>query len=320
MRCNVAARVAVLGIVGGLAATGVLAEEARTIPMEREAIAEVFKLRDLMSEMQPSPQAKPIEAFEARDPAPAPPAQTDLSAFTRFVKAAVKQSYNKSYEDAYRILKLSIENVAEVGPFPPAIEAALAAAGKAGAAATNYRDAWGVLHVTLKALSDDAGAFGTGGFRELVTLGRKAAWDRQPTNGYRTLDAFLAEVQARPELVADPYHALALSAARRAGEHARDKANGWRHMDRSMKVFVESDGADSRKDYFRAALEGSYDCAAEDAFYQLRFFADALLASDVADGFDKLTLKTSIQAAIGSDSWGGQYRIMRDGFEGLLQN
>ena len=91
-------------------------------------------------------------------------------------------------------------------------------------------------------------------------------------------------------------------------------------MDRSMKVLVESDGADSRKDYFRAALEGSYDCDAEDAFYQLRFFADALIASEIADGFDKLTLKTSIQAAIGSETWGGQYRIMRDGFQGLLDS
>jgi hypothetical protein len=230
----------------------------------------------------------------------------------------VKQSYNKSYEDAYNILRLSIENVQEVGPFPPAIEASLSAAAKAGACSTNYRDAWGVLHTTLKALGENTQGFAAAGFSELVELGRRAAWDRVSINGYRTLDAFLAEVQSRPELVADPYHALALSAARRAGEHARDKANGWRHMDRSMKVFVESDGSDSRKDYFQAALEGSYDCDAEDAFYQLRFFADALIASDIADGFDKLTLKTSIQAAIGSDSWGGQYRIMRDGFEGLL--
>lgn len=314
-----------LGLIGLMSVGTSFAQdmENRTEPATRPERAAVLRMREFREGMLASPGAKPAEApWAVAAPAdhPMAPGSFDVAAFVRFVRGALKSSYNKPYKDAYTVLRVAIDNARKVTVPPLGIELCLVGAQDAGLQADHWDDAWEILHTALQAVAEAPEAFSgapVDTFRSLTDLARRCSWDKTHRNAYHAIDAFLRGMQAHPELFADRYHALAVDAAVASGAKAKQWDDAWRQQDHAMKVLAESDGTSPRHDYLRAGLQGSFDTSHENAYWHLRLFAETLIGDPVADPFDRVTLETALSAAAQSNRFAVATAFLRDAFRQL---
>lgn len=249
----------------------------------------------------------------------------DVQRLAQYLRMRVQQSYDRTFQDAYYILESGARAALQGAPeMPVAFEACLRGALRGAHQADSYKDAWRQLHNTMRRLGDHPQAFTGYGYSRLracLMLARESSWEQTFRNGFVLIRDYLQTLQSRPELFQGfPMYALAAESAYEAGSRANEYDDGWRMIDRSLAVLVESQPIQGPPVYFRAALEGSYQNSFENGYRCLDVWAARILSTGMLGEWERLELLSSLRSARRASRYDDAYRILRDSMSGLAAN
>lgn len=235
-------------------------------------------------------------------------------AFVRFMQIGLNQSYGRTYQEGWNILHTVIQNSLTQPDMPQGLRLALEA-GRDASYSKSWESAYEMLHETVSTSINQVDQLGGDPDATLVTLlglARRCGYDKTYEEAWNALHTFIQKLEGDGRhFISNPGFELGLRLGREAS-YSKSYTEAYEILHTTLQHLEALPGSEINPWLYTLAIEASVGKTYESGFRVLETFVTGILASSLINDFDRLSLKTSLEASYGQ-SWVHAYETLRDG-------
>ena len=244
-----------------------------------------------------------------------------LDQLSRFLQLGLTQSYNKTYEQGWSVLRNNCqESLTAFGPLPSGIRLTLASALDASGG-RSYETAYKVLHEAMKSLANNPGELATDprtAFIAYLRIGRTSTYQKSYEEAYAIESRYMNNLaNGGQDLIPSRELGVALRADIQSSGGLSYQA-AWETLEVGSKHLENAPGGALATFYFRMAVQCASNKSYEYGYRILKAFVDTAIDSGLLQPFERLALESS-RTASGGKSYQAAWEILRDGLNALNQ-
>lgn len=235
-------------------------------------------------------------------------------AFVRFMQIGLNQSYGRTYQEGWNILHTVIQNSLTQPDMPQGLRLALEA-GRDASYSKSWESAYEMVHETVSTSINQVDALGGDPDATLVAymgLARRCGYDKTYEEAWNALHSFIQKLEGEGRhFISNPGFELGLRMGRESS-YSKSFTEAYEILHTTLTHLESLPGGEINPWLYNLAIEASVGKTYESGFRVLETFVTGILAGSLVSDFDRLSLKTSLEASYGQ-SWTHAYETLRDG-------